>query len=511
MRGIKCILIEQKDLAYGTSARFHGLLHSGGRYAVKDTTAAIECIEENTILRRIGKHCVEGTEGFFVRLPEDSAAFEQKWVDSCLKAGINAEKIDLDEAFRLEPNLSKNICSAYRVPDAAIDGFRLVWQNVKAAEKYGAEYLTYTKLVGIEQNNNQVTGITVQNQLTGVKEQILCDFIINAAGSWVNEVTSLADINVNVKPDRGTLIAFNQRITSRVINRLHVPSDADILVPHGSISILGTTSIPTDRPDDFTSSKEEVLAQLQVGAKVIDRIENYRILRVFAGTRPLYSPGEGRNASRNFTTIDHEELHNLKGLLTVVGGKLTTYRLMAEKTVDVVCKKLGINVACETANIPLVEEPSMAVLNKFNEFMPAHSKRAVDRLGDRVEEVVKLVEEDSTKKQLICECEMVTIAEVESVVKDKDAFILDDIRRKTRLGMGTCQGAFCALRAVGTVSEHNLEKGQTTKNLLTDFLESRWSGVKHVLWGQQLRETELMRSVYSAALNIDGAMPYEKK
>lgn len=71
MRGIKAVLLEQRDLAYGTSSRFHGLLHSGGRYAVKDPESARECIEENRILRRIGRYCVEETEGFFVRLPED--------------------------------------------------------------------------------------------------------------------------------------------------------------------------------------------------------------------------------------------------------------------------------------------------------------------------------------------------------------------------------------------------------------------------------------------------------
>jgi glycerol-3-phosphate dehydrogenase len=81
MRGVDTILIEQDDLGYWTSSRFHGLLHSGGRYAVKDKEAAIECIKENTILRRIGKHCVEATESLFVRAPEDSEEFEQEWVN----------------------------------------------------------------------------------------------------------------------------------------------------------------------------------------------------------------------------------------------------------------------------------------------------------------------------------------------------------------------------------------------------------------------------------------------
>lgn len=87
MRGVKALLLEQRDLVHGTSSRFHGLLHSGARYAVKDAEAGRECIEENRILRRIGKHCVEETEGFFVRTPEDGAEFELRGSRPATSAG----------------------------------------------------------------------------------------------------------------------------------------------------------------------------------------------------------------------------------------------------------------------------------------------------------------------------------------------------------------------------------------------------------------------------------------
>ena len=94
MRGVKALLLEQRDLVHGTSSRFHGLLHSGARYAVKDADAGRECIEENRILRRIGTRCVEETEGFFVRSREDGPDFE--------KLGIV-----VSEARRLEALLSE--------------------------------------------------------------------------------------------------------------------------------------------------------------------------------------------------------------------------------------------------------------------------------------------------------------------------------------------------------------------------------------------------------------------
>jgi glycerol-3-phosphate dehydrogenase len=514
MRGIKTILIEQKDLAYGTSSRFHGLLHSGGRYAVKDAESAQECIEENYILRKIARHAVEETEGFFVRLPEDDAQFEDAWLAACAKVGIPAIPITPAEAKHLEPQLTGRVVSAYRVPDSAVDGFRLVWQNVISARKYGGQALTYTEVTSIEHVNNQVVGVRVRNTLTGETSSIACDYIVNAAGSWVGQVAGLAGIEVKVQPDRGVLIAFNHRFTSRVVNRLRPPSDGDIFVPHGSITILGTTSSAADRPDDTIPRAAEVAELLRLGQPLFEDIYNYRILRTFAGTRPLYSAdpsAAGRAASRNFTIIDHSR-DGLNGLATIVGGKLTTYRLMAEKMADKVCAQLGVTARCRTAEEAMLDETPATDLEQAKRYFPAYSvNRAVSRLGPKLAEVVKVMETSPAKRQLLCECEMVTLAEVEVMAADPTSYSLEDVRRKTRMGMGTCQGAFCGFRGVGVAAKNDLITGKAAPQLLEDFLEARWNGIRPVLWGHQLREAELMRGIYAAALNIDGAVKHENK
>ena len=130
MRGIEALLIEKLDMVNGASSRYHGLLHSGARYAVRDQEAARECIEENQILRRIGKSCVEATTGLFVRVEGDDPQFEADWVKGCAESGITAKHISPEEALRLEPNLSRKLLAAYEVPDGAIDGFRMSWQNL---------------------------------------------------------------------------------------------------------------------------------------------------------------------------------------------------------------------------------------------------------------------------------------------------------------------------------------------------------------------------------------------
>lgn len=514
MRGVKALLLEQRDLVHGTSSRFHGLLHSGARYAVKDADAGRECIEENRILRRIGKRCVEETEGFFVRTPQDGADFEETWVKACAECGIEALPLSVREARSLEPNLAPDIVSVYRVPDSAVDGFRLVWQNVQSARRHGAGFRTYTEVTAIHSANGAVTGVGVRDARTGETGVIPCAFVVNAAGSWVGEIARTAGLTINVKPDRGTLVAFNHRFTSRVINRLRKAADGDIFVPHGSITILGTTSKKTDRPDDTVPDTAEVRALLDIGRALFPDIDAYRILRTFAGTRPLYTAdpsAEGRGASRNFVVLDHEK-EGLKGMATICGGKLTTYRLMGERMADLVCAKLGVTAACRTAVEPLVPEASQELMARARKVFPAQGlEQAQARLGDSFAAAVERLEAAPWKKALLCECERVTIAEFEQVASESTSHSLNDIRRRTRMGMGTCQGSFCGLRGVGAVLEADLlaasaaQDAPAAPDLLRSFQQERWYGIRPVLWGSELRETELARGMYGATLNIDGA------
>jgi len=513
MRGVKAVLLEQGGIAAGASSRFHGLLHSGGRYAVKDNEAARECIEENRILRRIGAGCVEESEGFFVLSPQDDPAYEKPWVEACAKAGIQADPIDVKEALRLEPCLDPQIRAVYRVPDSSVDGFRLVWHNAMSARRYGGEMLTHHKVIAIDQENGRIKGVRACNLVTGEEIRIACDMVINAAGSWAGQVVEMVGLEVGVQPDRGTLIAFNHRFTSRVINRLHQSSDGDIFVPHGSITILGTTSFKADRPDAHEPPSEDVLKLLDIGEVLIPNLRSYRILRAFAGTRPLYvSKGSaaGRAASRGFHIADHSE-EGLEGMVSIFGGKFTTYRLMAEKLCDQVCEKLGVHAECRTAEEPLVENPSPALMAKAAKYFPVHgAPLAASRLGEAFPIVVERAS-SMRDNPLLCECEMVSQAEIEYVAEDPATKSLTDVRLRTRLGMGTCQGTFCSLRTIGALTDCRIPFPMSPADNLRNFLQERWRGLRPALWGIQAREMELGRAVYAATLNIDGAKNEQKK
>ncbi|MGB5048330.1 MAG: FAD-dependent oxidoreductase, partial [Caldilineaceae bacterium] len=113
LRGFRTILVEKRDLTHGTTGRYHGLLHSGARYVVKDPHSAEECIAENRVLRRTHTHCIEDTGGFFVVTPEDEGDYPDRFVAACRETGVPCQEIPVAEALRREPLLNPRISRVF--------------------------------------------------------------------------------------------------------------------------------------------------------------------------------------------------------------------------------------------------------------------------------------------------------------------------------------------------------------------------------------------------------------
>src|SRR5690606_35900306 len=139
-----------------TSGRYHGLLHSGGRYAVRDTQTARECIEENRVLRRIAPFAIEDTGGFFVATPDDPLDFAPNWVRGCADAGIPTEAITAEQPRAEEPLLTPRIAVAYRVPDGTCDSFDLIHAFVEAVRALGGEVLIYRRVLDLIRDGDAV-------------------------------------------------------------------------------------------------------------------------------------------------------------------------------------------------------------------------------------------------------------------------------------------------------------------------------------------------------------------
>ncbi|HFQ5431780.1 TPA: anaerobic glycerol-3-phosphate dehydrogenase subunit A [Vibrio vulnificus] len=499
LRGISCILLEKDDIASGTSGRNHGLLHSGARYAVTDSESAKECIQENKILKNIARHCVEQTSGLFITLPEDDLAFQDTFIQQCTLAGIETKRLTPTQALALEPNVNPALVGAVQVPDGTLDPFRLCASNVLDAKEHGGRIFNHTQVVGLIRQGDQVRGVKCLHTLTGQAFDIYAREVINAAGIWGQNICEYADLNIKMFPAKGSLLILDYRINNLVINRCRKPSDADILVPGDTISLIGTTSehIEYDQIDDLHVSENEVDVLLREGAKLAPIMANTRVLRAYAGVRPLVAvddDGSGRNISRGIVLLDHAERDGLKGLTTITGGKLMTYRLMAEWATDVVAKKLGNNKACETHIKPLPGSNEMPKTHKKTASIvkPVYES-AVYRHGERAEQFLK---DDDESQTVICECEMVTKGEIEYAIKQLDVSNLVDLRRRTRLGMGPCQGELCSYRAASLFSQYGHLDGTVSAHLLTEFLEERWKGVKPIFWGDALRESEFSYWIY---------------
>jgi glycerol-3-phosphate dehydrogenase len=552
LRGLRVVLVEKRDLTHGTTGRYHGLLHSGGRYVVKDPTSAVECIHENRILRRTHTHCIEDTGGFFVVTPEDEGDYPDRFLAACAVQGVPCTEIPVAEALRREPLLNPRISRVFEVPDAAADSFLATHATAQAAQQAGADIRVYHELVELlvegGEGDRRVTGARVRDLARGADLQIRAALTINATGAWAGQVAALAGIDVQIIPGKGVMLAFNHRVVNTVINRCKMPADGDILVPIHTVAVMGTTDEKVADPELLHMEPWEVELMLDEGEKLVPGLRGARVLRAWAGVRPLYQEnfaGESRDVTRALTLLDHRTRDGVSGLLTITSGKWTTFRLMAETTVDQACEQLGVTRPCQTATTPV---PGI--------------EQGYYWLGHRLHEV----EAQGLQAELICECELVTRGMLEHAAAHNPTVTLDDLRRDVRLGMGPCQGGFCAYRAAGILHENRWRAreldataptssgdqapapdtthvpdapsatwdaaylqspahagrraGQHTGRerppadtladdlaapglLLRDFLQERWKGLTAILWGQQLAQERLDELIYLSLLNVD--------
>jgi glycerol-3-phosphate dehydrogenase len=308
-----------------------------------------------------------------------------------------------------------------------------------------------------------------------------------------------------------------------------MPSDGDIIVPSHTVAIIGTTSVTVEDPEHLRLQTWEVERMLNMGDKLVPGISKMRVLRAWAGVRPLfqekYTSEKGRDVTRKLTLLDHKEREGIGGFVTITGGKWTTFRLMAEATMDKVCEQLGVERPCTTATTPV---PGVEQGHYW--------------LGHRLEEI----EKHHLQGEIICECELVTRTMLENAVRRNPTLTLDDLRRDVRLGKGPCQGGFCTYRATGILHEmvqagelrhemdesssaaqwdtaylqspgHNLnggakkaakQNGEPSPHfnpnlLLRDFVQERWKGITPILWGRQLKQERLDELIYLSLMNVD--------
>lgn len=357
LRGFEVILVERGEIASGTTGRCSCFVHSGARYAVKDQESAVECIEENKILRKImPPKTMEENNGVFILLGQDDQTYGDRFFEGCAKCGIPAQEISPKQLQELEPNLTKDIRRVAIIPDAIVEALRFALSFAATARVNSAKILRYTELKEFLVSADRVTGIRVQDRVTEELYNIEADMVVNAGGPWANKISSLVGVDIPLSLSPGVHIILGERLTNFVINRMHMPSSGDFVAPLGNSSILGTSSWTVQDPDYLYIPEDHIQQMREECGTLIPKAKVLPAKAINAASRPLIaSAGKSeRDLSRTFECFDHLQRDNIDGFVTISGGKLATARAMAEKVSDLVCEKLDVEQACQTQSFPLV-------------------------------------------------------------------------------------------------------------------------------------------------------------
>lgn len=356
MRGIGVTVVERGEIASGTTGRNHGLLHSGARYAVRDAESAIECRAERDILACIASEILELNGGLFVALNEEDLEYREPFLAACERAGIPTRLLSAREARELEPALSARVLAAVEVPDGVFDPLHLCLAFLATAQANGATIRPYAEVEELVVNGSSVEGAVVRDRRTGRRSTVSADIVVNAAGPWAGSVAAMAGVDVPIIPTAGVMVAVAGRFVDRVINRLNVPSDGDIVVPQRRSVVIGTSSWTVEDPDRVAIPAAHVELMFERGAQLVPLIRDAERRGVFAASRPLIGRKadleSGRELSRTFECFDHS-VEDVHGFVTIGGGKTTTARAMAEATADVVCRQLHVDEPARTGVVPL--------------------------------------------------------------------------------------------------------------------------------------------------------------
>jgi glycerol-3-phosphate dehydrogenase len=447
-----------------------------------DPEAARECREEGAILKRVAPQCIQDTGGLFAAVEGDDEGYVAAFPELCARCGIEARPVPVAEARELEPALSERTIAVFAVPDASIDPFKLSLESMAEARAHGARLLRRTAVVGFERAGDRLTRARLVNRVTGAESTVAATVVVNAAGAWARGLAGLADLDVPMLYSKGTLIITHARIAGRVVNRLRPPGNADIVMPGGTVSIVGTTSVTVPELEGLAPTVAEVDLIVNEAAAMLPALAGARYVRAYAGVRPLVTAGaaaDGRAVSRGFALVDHAR-DGIANFLTITGGKLTTCRLMAERTADLVCARLGVTAACQTRSAALPTDPEC----EWTE--PGLAPRAWMTGHERGD-------------ALLCECEMVAASALDAIGRDLEAepgMLLADLATRSRLGKGACQGTFCAVRALAHLYDRGVLTGDAGLAESRTFFRERWRGQHPILWGEQLAQAELAEAIH---------------
>ena len=514
VRGLQVTLADAGPLAAPGLGRMGGLLTSGAPFAREDPAYARRCLAENRTLFETASHCVADTGGLVV--DDDLEGLQT----ACADCSITANRRSGAELREREPGLAEGIDAALAVPDAAIDPSLLTVATARDASRYGADIRPWTRVTDIAVESGAVeaavlrqdplaraegyaadtereppTGGTADGDNDGGDgsdeeesrvgsppdaygrelddggetveprvDRLGVDYVVNAAGADADRVATLADCSVPVTQGRTTTVVYDGRPVEVAVTRSTDGAPASV-VPVGQQTLVADRQGADGGSLPGPSSVDGVSESL---AALVPAVADGPAMR--AHREPRYEAGEGRD----FAVLDHDR-QGCWGLLTVLGGTVTTHRWVAERVCDRVCAEFGIRRACQTDELVL----------------PGSGASPASAGPDSLGPVPTAHEHPEGPNPVVCPCRSVTRAEVAAALDDETSAEADlrGVRVRTAAATGPCQGGRCAHRLAAELHpEYELD---VVEGACAALLAERWRGQRPVTGPQQ---TEMART-----------------
>ncbi len=466
MRGLKVLLLDKGDISSGTSAWSTRLIHGGLRYLEHGEVGLVrESLRERERLLRVAPHLVRplpmlipiyrGARRGLLTIRAGMILYD------LLSSGKSLERhrmLSAEETRARAPGLAaENLRGAALYYDAQVEyAERLVFENALSASRAGALIQTYSRVDNFIIEEGAIGGVEYTDLINNSAHAARARVTLNVSGPWVDEVLARGarPIERLICGTKGSHLVVDE-FAGAPATALYVEARADarpfFIIPWNNAYLIGTTDLPFDgSPDDAEASEEEISYLLAETNRVIPsaRLTRDHIRYTYSGVRPLpcRTSVDPAGVTRRHFIRDHAP--TLGGFLSVVGGKLTTYRNLSEQAVDAVFKKLGReSPACETAREPLPGAQGkgfgafLAQFKRESNLPEPTAERLFKIYGARAEEVLKVASEDEGLRESFSKVSGAIGAEVVFSFREEMAQTLTDcLWRRTMVGMNSEAG-----------------------------------------------------------------------
>lgn len=366
-RGYSTLLLEQSDFAKGTSSRSTKLVHGGVRYLAQgDIKLVYDALRERGILLKNAPHLVRQQSfvipvySLFAKLKFGVGLKMYDWLSGRFSFG-KSRLLSRKQVLQKLPGINgKNLAGGIEYFDGKFDDARLAINLAQTAAQRGGVVLNYMQVKGLRKNGDKVTGVTARDMETGKEYALSGKAIINATGVFVDDVLRMDAPNAKplVRPSQGVHIVLDKKFLPAE-SALMIPETADgrvlFAVPWHNHVVIGTTDTPLNEhslePVALQQEVDFIMATLRQYVNI--RPEEKDVLSVFAGLRPLAAPQKDTDSTKEISR-DHKLIVSPSGLITITGGKWTTYRKMGEETVNKAIEVAHLQPStCNTKNISI--------------------------------------------------------------------------------------------------------------------------------------------------------------